>query len=356
MAYTSDFRIKNLIKDVHFNILNKLSKIGVSAKPSLRVFDESNEDALLFNKGGLTFKDKETGNKFGSNDAAWIYNNTPIAVIEGTFATERGQFGDGQLNRFSHSLGVAVNGHLGITLIPFKGESYSKLGQSIHDTRIRIKYATIHKGFVKGAINATKKEEGEFLCIDAYDTETLENIIIEKFKTILNIENNYSFLLKSSIIKMENEIKDFKFADRSRQFISNLYGESGNLLSNFSRYYSQNYVALTTPEKRDGHGLFGKCLLESYLCGKEIYNAIFIRLSSKDFERLRSRKQKEFTFIDNSKLINIYNFDDLIFKDNMLRKRIIDIRDNNLFQNRENELFKILQTSFNRGQTVLRNL
>ena len=355
MAYTSDFRLKNFIKDVHFNILKILSEEKITAKPSLRIFDESNEDSVLFDKGGLTFKDKLSGNKFGSNDAAWIFNGQPIVVIEGTFSTERGQFGDGQLNRFSHSLGAAVNGHLGITLIPFKGESYSKLGLTKHDNRIKLKYAKIHKGFLKGALSASKKEKGFFLCIDAYDSSLLENIVIEKFKSILNLENSFLSLVEKSILKMKSEIVDFKFADKSKQFITKLYGESGQLVSQFSRYYSQNFLALTTSEKRDGHGLFGKCLLESYLCGNEEYHAIFIRLSSNDFKELRGRRQKEFTFIDNSPIMKIHSFDDLLFKDYSLKEKVLKIRNINLFQNRQNELFMNLQKSFNDGQTVLKN-
>ena len=134
-----------------------------------------------------------------------------------------------------------------------------------------------------------------------------------------------------------------------------MYGESGKVISKFSRYHSQNFAALTTSEKRDGHGLFGKCLIESYLCGEEKYHAIFIRLSKSEFGLLRERKQKEFTFIDNSPHINIHSFDDLVFEDTNLRQRIISIRNSNLFQNREGELFKTLQDSFNQGQVFLKN-
>ena len=164
MAYTSDFRLKNYIKDLHFLIIQRLENENINTFPELRIFDESTEDSKIFNDGGLTFLDPRSGNKYGSNDAAWTYQGKPIAVIEGTFGTERGQFGDGQLNRFSHSVGVAVNGFLGITLIPFKGESYSKTGiVCLNDPSIRIKYANIHKGFLLGAINVNEKEPGKTL-------------------------------------------------------------------------------------------------------------------------------------------------------------------------------------------------
>ena len=72
-----------------------------------------------------------------------------MVIVEGTFGTERGQFGDGQLNRFSHSTGLALNGFIGVTFVPLKGESYSKRGKtpSNVDEKIKIKPAIFIKGF-----------------------------------------------------------------------------------------------------------------------------------------------------------------------------------------------------------------
>ena len=47
MAYTSDTRIKNILKDIHIEVIKELSKIGLGDNLTLRVFDESSEDGRL---------------------------------------------------------------------------------------------------------------------------------------------------------------------------------------------------------------------------------------------------------------------------------------------------------------------
>jgi len=108
MAYTSDLRVKNLIKEIDLDIRQCINNQEINKLLDLRIFDESDEDAVLYDKGGLSFLDPNTQTELGSNDAGWFLNgNEPLVIVEGTFGTERGQFGDGQLNRVSHSLGVA---------------------------------------------------------------------------------------------------------------------------------------------------------------------------------------------------------------------------------------------------------
>lgn len=357
MAYTSDFRLKNLIKEIHLNIIKKLEKENIKIFPELRIFDESNEDSILFEKGGLTFTYPNTNIKFGSNDAAWIYKNKPLIVVEGTFGTERGQFGDGQLNRFSHSAGVAINGYTGLTILPFVGESYSKDGQKLftNNDNIKIKYANLHKGFVLGAISITEKENGNFLICDVYNKELITDLIVEIFKKKIGLKNEFEKYKSVCIKKMQNQISGFKYADSSNQFLKKVYNEKKKIVSNFSRYYTHNFAALTTSEKRDGHGLFGKNLIESYLCGKEKYYSIFIRLSKEDFINLKKRNQKEFSFLSKSKYINLKCFDDLIFSDDELKKKIINIRNINLFKNRQNELMKRIKNDFYNGKIRIKD-
>ena len=112
---------------------------------------------------------------------------------------------------------------------------------------------------------------------------------------------------------------------------------------------------LTTSEKRDGHGLFGKNLIESYLCGKDKYYSIFIRLSKEDFINLKKRNQKEFSFLSKSRYINLKCFDDLIFSDDELKKKIINIRNINLFKNRQNELMKRIKNDFYNGKIRIKD-
>ncbi len=348
MAYTSDFRFKNIIKDIHERIVIALKNEGIYEKPTLRVFEDSNEDSILFEKGGLTFCDPNTKLKFGSNDAAWIYKDKPLIVVEGTFGTERGQFGDGQLNRFSHSAGVAINGHIGITILPLKGESYSTNGKKLEglSDKIKIQYANAHKGFIKGALSLSKKEKGNFLVMEIYDFKNIEKLIIEKMKYELKKNNDLLNTIKEIEQIMFKKIEGFEYAEKSNQFLPRLYDSENNLLSTFSRYYSQNFEALTTSEKRDGHGLFGKNLVESYLSDKQDYYSIFIRLNQEDINNLKLRNQKEFKFISNSKNIKVKCFDDLIFTNGDLKKRVREIKKINLFKERQNELMKELRKAF----------
>ena len=357
MAYTSDFRLKNLIKEIHLNVVKKLEKMNINVFPELRIFDESNEDSILFEKGGLTFTFPGTKIKFGSNDAAWIYKDKPLVVVEGTFGTERGQFGDGQLNRFSHSAGVAINGYTGLTILPFLGESYSKNGRKLfsNNDNIKIKYASLHKGFVLGALNITKKEKGNFLICDIYNKELIIDLVVETFKKKINLKNEFERLKSKCIQIMLDQISGFKYADKSNQFLKKVFNEKKKIVSNFSRYYTHNFAALTTSEKRDGHGLFGKNLVESYLCGNNKYYSIFIRLNKDDFINLKKRNQKEFSFLSKSKNINLKCLDDLIFSDNDLKKKIINIRNTNLFQNRQNELMKKIKNDFCNGKIRIKD-
>ena len=54
-------------------------------------------------------------------------------------------------------------------------------------------------------------------------------------------------------------------------------------------------------------------------------------LSKEDFINLKKRNQKEFSFLSKSKYINLKCFDDLIFSDNELKKKIINIFGNIYF-------------------------
>ena len=356
MAYTSDFRLKNLVKEIHQEVISELKKNKLNNFPTLRIFDESNEDSILFEKGGLTFTYPNSNIKFGSNDAAWIYKNKPIIVVEGTFGTERGQFGDGQLNRFSHSAGVAINGIMGLTLIPFKGESFSKDGKQFSniDEKIKIKYATIHKGFILGALSISQKEKGNFLVVDIYNKKLIVKLIIESVKEKIGEKNKLNQIISECFKLMKNEILGFKYADRSNQFLNKIFNDKKKLLSKFSRYYTHNFAALTTSEKRDGHGLFGKNLIESYLCGDNKYYSIFIRLDKNDIDKLKKRNQKEFSFLSKSKHINLRCFDDLNFSDNEIKKKIKEIKNINLFQNRQNDLMKEIKKQFISGKIRLK--
>lgn len=350
MAYTSDLRVKNILTDIDMAVRNRLEQNNIKVNLEFRVFDESNEDAKLWEDGGLCFKDPITNENLGSNDGGWALNNEPILIVEGTFGTERGQFGDGQLNRISHSLGPALNGIYGVTMVPYHGQSFIKDGTSKGILSDNIKYlnANLRQAMALFSIRVSEKNKGKYLIIDPYCKNIIEDLLFEIIKNKLGLNNDLEKMTLDIIQNTKNYLGDFKYGERSNQTINRLYFTDGEVLDDICRFYSHNLESLTTSTKRDGHGLLGKNLIEMHLA-KNKSTAIFIRLDNNDFAILRKRKSKEFTFITTNPRIQVYNFDDLVFEDDELRKKIIDFRNQNLHTDTEKGLMKQIQQSFNNG-------
>ncbi len=356
MAYTSDLRIKNYIKEVDRKIRRRLRKNQLDKRLFLRIFDESKEDSKLWEEGGLSFKDPTTGVKLGSNDAGWAIDKTePLVIVEGTCGTERGQFGDGQLNRVSHSLGVAINGYLGVMIVPFHGQSFIKKGtkKDILSKKINYSIAALHKGLVAVALNVSTQFKGKFLIIDLYEKNTLEMLVYYAVLKRFHLPNELDKIVDSVIAKMTTYLKDYQFGAKSRQAIETLYGLKNNILAKNVRYYTQNLAALTTSAKRDGHGLLGKNLIELY-ASKNIRYSIFIRLTKKDIDFLKRRSSKETTFLFKNPRIKVKCFDDLIFEDLKLQDKVQKMRDKNLHLNTEKKLMQDIQIAFNEGKIKIK--
>lgn len=353
MAYTSDLRLKNLLKDIHTEAVSELKKFGLENKLFLRIFDESSEDAELFINGGLSFKDPFVDLVLGSNDAGWtVDNKTPLVIVEGTFGTERGQFGDGQLNRFSHSASVAYNNFIGVTFVPFKGESYSKDGTVLRDIKsqqIALKYANLHNGMIQGALNICNNYKGKFLIIDTYDRITLLRLLVESVKNYFNIENTLNSIIAEIILKMKNTLGEKVYGSRSDQVLSALYDVNGKKLTTHSRIFTQNFYALTNAAQRDGHGLLGKNLIEVSAINNYLYFAIFIRLTQDEVNRLVNRNSKEFQYIFKNTKIIVKCIDDLLFLDRNFEEKVRAIKDINLFQNRDKNIIKEITAALNNG-------
>ena len=200
-----------------------------SSKLFLRIFDDPSEDDKLWEDGGITFIDPDSNKPLGNNDAAWYTIEddvpTPLVVVEATFGTERGQFGDGQLNRFSHSVAPAKLGHTAVMLIPFKGESYSKEGgiKGYETNFASLKYAHLQKIIVQAALTITKEESGEYLLIDFYDIELLKSLIIEKAKERLGSKSDASRISSSIQQKMKDYCKIFIIENLTRYIYMNSY-------------------------------------------------------------------------------------------------------------------------------------
>ncbi|MCM1368665.1 MAG: hypothetical protein NC184_07665 [Roseburia sp.] len=357
MAYTSDLRGKNILTDIDIEVRKLLSEGGISCDLEFRVFDESDEDALLWENGGLCFKDPVTNMNLGSNDAGWFLNGKPIFIVEATFGTERGQFGDGQLNRISHSLGPALNGIYGITMVPFKGQSFVTDGYSREISSDNIKYsiAYLHKSMALFSLRVSKKYAGKYLIMDPYEPHKIRDMLFNVIKKELGFANELEELTTAALNKVRDYVGGYVYGGRSNQFLPCVHFTNGEIGDDIARFYSHNLESLTTSSKRDGHGLLGKNLIEMYLA-KDRSTAIFIRLDDADFEVLRQRRSKEFMFITSNPRIQVYNFDDLFFEDENLRRTVIAFRRQNLHINTEKSLMKTLQQAFISGEIkVIKN-
>ncbi len=356
MAYTSDLRVKNILKEVDIEVRKILAEKEITDRLNLRIYDESDEDALSWNNGGLAFSDPKTGRDLGANDGAWsIDNSYPLIVVEGTFGTERGQFGDGQLNRISHSLGVALNGYVGVTLVPYKGQSFVKKGsrKDIINKKINYSNGLLHKGMATLALSFSKNNTGKFLIVDPYEKNLLRDLIVEATLKHLGRKNNFDSIVDRIIKNMTDYLGKSVYGARSKQTIKTIYDESGKTIPGKARFYTQNIAALTTSTKRDAHGLLGKNLIELYSTKENLYS-IFIRLTKDDIELLRNRRSKEFSFILNNPKIKVKCIDDLIFTDLKVFKDVMAFKDKNLHQESEKALIGEIQNGFNAGTIRIR--
>lgn len=358
MVYTSDLRGKHILRDLHNAILSDLKKLNLDDKLFLRIFDDPQEDDKPWSDGGLTFNDPDTKKAFGSNDAAWyIVENDipePLVVVESTFGTERGQFGDGQFNRFSHPLAPAKLGYIGVMLIPYKGESYSKSdGVSGKDEDFAsVKYAYLNKTIVKTALGVSESEKGEYLIIDFYDLGTLKELIIEKLKEKVGLNTS----LQDVISKIKEKMSNYTSGTSDpRSKIEKIYDFNGNEIpSSFGFIFTQNFDALTTSSKRDGHGLLGKILSLPYLWHSEKMYAIFLRLDKKAIQELKKRQSKEIAYVFNNPKVKVVSRDNLLFDDDNLKKELVQIENVNLFQNRQTTLIKNIRDQIRIGKIKIK--
>lgn len=357
MVYTSDLRGKHILRDLHDDILDELKKIGLEKKLFLRIFDDPSEDNKLWEDGGITFVDPESNKTLGNNDAAWYVTkdqkSIPLIVVEATFSTERGQFGDGQFNRFSHPLAPAKLGYIGIMLIPFKGESYSKInGISEKNTDFAsLKYAHLNKNMVQAALGVSQKELGHYLIIDFYDIKLLKSLIIEKTKENFGLDSK----LTSILLFIKNKMKNYSGNEiKIRNKIDKLYNNKGDIIpKSFGYIFTQNFLAFTSSSKRDGHGALGKILCLPYIYPNEEMYAIFLRLNSDEIKQLRKRTGKEISYIFKNPKIHVISLDKLQFSDKILKNKLIKIKDINLFQNRKTDLINSVRNKIKNGDILI---
>ena len=319
MAYDSDTRVKETLKDITRNV-NPKNLI-------LRIFDESNDDQKHWTKGGLTFGPISC--IYGSNDAGWflkkpfIIDNkkvsdfTPVIVVEGSYGTETGNTGSAQYARFSHALGAVKEGFIGVYFVPFQS-TYRKSDGS--ETTAYVRYDMIY-----AALNASEIEKGQYLFIDAYNTK-----LMEEFLRILDEGDKTK--IEEMIIKIKNIMKNFadrhSSADRRRY----LYNSSrvGKLLMfnvvSFSAYNFRTNTKYKAGRFRNGHTIVGDALI-TYYWHKKPVDLVLARFTHEDCKKLDEFKKKEWLLLRTSKNINVVTLDDLEFQDKSLKRELYNFLD-----------------------------
>jgi len=319
MAYDSDTRVKETLKDI--------SRAANLKNLILRVFDESNDDQKLWNKGGLTFEDNEI--LYGSNDAGWflkkpyIINNkkisdfTPVLLVEGSYGTETGNVGSAQYARFSHALGPAKEGFIGVYFIPFESTYIKKDGTCV---KAYVRYDMLY-----AALNASNSEKGEYLFIDAYDTQLMGELLRA-------LDGGSKIEINQVITKIKKKMKDFADEHTVAERRKYLYNDSriGKLLMfnvvAFSAYNFRKKIKYKAGRFRNGHTIVGDALVTHYWHEKPT-DFIFPRFTHQDCKDLDSFKKKEWLLLRQIKDLRIVTLEDLEFNDKTLEKELYEFID-----------------------------
>ncbi len=314
MAYDSDTRVKETLKEISRDA--KLKNLN------LRIFDESNEDQRHWTKGGLTFGPEAC--LYGSNDAGWflkkpyLINNkkvadfTPVLIVEGSYGTETGNTGSAQYARFSHALGAVIDGFIGVYFIPFES-TYRKADGS--ETTAYLRYDMIY-----AALNASEEEKGEYLFIDAYNTD-----LMVRFLKILDEGNKWK--IKKIIKRIKRTMKNFADVHSPTAERVYLYNKErvGKLLMfnvvSFSACNFRTNKKYKAGRFRNGHTIVGDALINLYW-HKKPFDLVLARFTHEDCRKLDGLKQKEWLLLRTHKNIRVITLDDLKFKDQKLEKRL----------------------------------
>ena len=319
MAYDSDTRVKETLKEISRNA--KIINLH------LRIFDESNEDQKHWTKGGLTFGPEAC--YYGSNDAGWflkrpylVNNNkisdfTPVLIVEGSYGTETGNTGSAQYARFSHAMGAVRDGFIGVYFIPF-ASIYRKADGS--ETKAYVRYDMIY-----AALNASEVEKGEYLFIDAYNTN-----LMEEFLKILDEGNKDKIReMIQGIKRIMKSFADEHSAAKVRKYLYNNERVGKLLMFNVVSFSAFNFRTNTKYKAgrfRNGHTILGDALINRYW-HKKPFDLVLARFTHDDCKKLDSFKKKEWLLLRTFKDIRIITLDDLQFREHTLKKEIYDFLD-----------------------------
>jgi len=342
VAYTSDFRVKLLMRDIQLDVTKKLQDENIINNLSLRIFDESEEDQYLWSKGGLTFLDK-FGNESGSNDAAW-YRRTkwidpihkkitssskPILVIEGTFGTETGNVGSAQKARFNHAVGMSERGITGVYVIPKISEYYKTKETKTNKPPVYVSKSYWMNDIVLACLARTKKGPGNYLMVDAYDKSKLFDLVYAYAK-------NDKILITKSISSIICEMKEFVKNYDFKQRIENMTSQTVTKITNQHKIHESKWIgkilkhdirAYTTSKYRNGHIIWGEAEVLHSITNKKVF-VILPRLNRKDCLELDKLEKKEWTVLQKTPYFKVISIDEINFgtKHSHLKKTFNDLR------------------------------
>mgnify|MGYP001273486235 FL=1 len=319
MAYNSDTQVKNALMKIagKANLKNLVP----------RCFSESHFDQLHWTKGGLTFGPKNC--LYGSNDVRFFYNEpyfkgkkqvsdkTPALIIEGTYGTKTGNTGSAQYARFSHSLGVAIEGFVGIYFIPFES-IYRKADGKQQKVYVRC-------NMLQAALNVSNLEKGQYLFVDANN----ENLMIDLLKAFDSRDQGKINLV---IKKVKQIMRDFIDAHwpKKKPLLYN-HNRIGKLLMfnvvDFTDFNFRTKEKYKSGRFRNGHTILGEALILSYLFENKSLDLILPRFTHEDCLALDSFQKKEWLLLRNKKNINIVTLDDLVFKNINLKNELYSFLD-----------------------------
>ena len=302
MAYSSDTKIKEIIKDAYRQANCKNLKA--------RFFGESHDDAKLWEDGGLTIK--AHGTTYGSCDFGFYFNENvsvngkncnynPVMLIEGTLGLEMGNTGSAQQARYNHALGPCRFGIIGVLFQAFREP---KTG------------AVTRWDMFQGAIKESENNKGWYLIMDIYNLP----LLVELIKAL---DSKHKIKLDNVIDKVLDEMR--------KQFEELVKTSRKKYVSDFpikgytSKLYMFNMTAFTTSKARNGHTVLGETV-QNLTIFDDKYAILFPRLTHADLKIWWKSKGKELQQMKNDLRLLIVTFDDFIFKDKDLENKVINFR------------------------------
>lgn len=285
---------------------------------SFRIFTEEEENATLFQDGGLCFESK--GRNYGSCKAVWyqsqqkkekgttVETDVPVIALEVTDALRKSSDESSPHQKFHHILGAAKNGAIGIYVVK---SSRNRMTTDLY----------------RMALQASQEEKGCILVVRGYTflRELLELIAIcglESEQVKQHIQKHMDYMYKNFNLKLFASF-DYsweKFA-KSRGIILN----EDSVIS-FEGRMKINFIG--EPQNISQIAVSNMYLLKYFFPGKKIYY-VCPRMSSEDVKELDQENVTpvEWELLRNEEGIYLKTLDDLEGVSEEIKKNLLSIHD-----------------------------